>query len=115
MATDTLRTADLPGESEAGDGPEVMMAEDQSGSEARDRASLQPDAVLDAPDQGCALLTPLVRSRMRELASGQILEVCTDDPTAEENLGAWSRLTGNELVQVVHEGEVRRRFFIRKK
>lgn len=75
----------------------------------------RPDAVLDAPDQGCITLTPLIRTRMRELQSGQILEVRTDDPTAEENLGAWSRLTGHALVRIVEDGPDSRRFFIRKR
>ena len=33
------------------------------------------DAVLDAPGSSCANLTPLIRARIRDLESGQVLEV----------------------------------------
>ena len=79
-------------------------------------AQLPPaDSVLDAPGQGCATLTPLIRARMREMESGRILEVRTDDVTANDNLQAWSRLTGNKLVAVVLDDLSCQRFFIKKK
>lgn len=57
-----------------------------------------PDAVLDVPGLDCATLTPAVRTAMRELTSGQVLELRTDDPAAPDGLAAWCRLTGNELL-----------------
>lgn len=71
---------------------------------------VEPDALLDAPGESCATLTPLVRARMRELTSGQVLELRTDDPAAPASLAAWCRLTGNELV--ASRGQ---RFYLRKK
>jgi TusA-related sulfurtransferase len=59
-------------------------------------------------------LTPLIRGRLRELLSGQVLEVISEEPAAHEGIPAWSRLTGNELVGTVRETR-RSRFFIRKK
>ena len=82
---------------------------------ATDKHLPRPDSVLDAPGQGCATLTPLIRARIRDLESGRILEVRTDDPSALDSLQAWSRLTGNELVAVVDDGAEIRRFFIRRK
>lgn len=73
------------------------------------------DAVLDAPGEGCATLTPLIRTRLRELDSGQILAVHTDDPTAYENLQAWCRLTGHTLAAVRDSRTNGKRFLIRKK
>lgn len=73
------------------------------------------DAVLDAPGSSCANLTPLIRARIRELASGQLLEVRSDDPAAREGVPAWSRLTGNALEAVVEDGAERTRFFLRRK
>lgn len=73
------------------------------------------DAVLDAPGEGCATLTPLIRARIRELESGQILDVRTDDPTAHESLQAWCRLTGHTLAAVRDSGAHGKRFLIRKK
>ena len=74
-----------------------------------------PDAVLDAPGASCANLTPLIKARIRELASGGVLEVRSDDPAAREGVPAWSRLTGNTLVAVVEEDVQRTRFYLRKK
>ena len=55
-----------------------------------------------------------IRHSMRELGSGQLLEVISQEPAAHEGIPAWSRLTGNELVQV-ERGESCSRFYIRKK
>ena len=86
-----------------------------TGSPAETSASLpHADAVLDAPEEGCATLTPLIRARMRKLESGQILDVRTDDPTAHDNLQAWCRLTGHTLVAVGDTGAHGKRFLIRK-
>ncbi len=79
-----------------------------------DKPLPRPDAVLDAPDESCSTLTPMIRTRIRALEPGQILEVRTNDPTAADNLAAWSRLTGHQLVRVAEDGKSRR-FFIRKK
>jgi TusA-related sulfurtransferase len=82
-----------------------------------DRSAVLPavDAVLDAPGTSCATLTPEIKARIRELESGQVLEVRTDDPAAREGVPAWSRLTGNGLIATVVEDELRTRFFVRKK
>jgi TusA-related sulfurtransferase len=74
-----------------------------------------PDAVLDAPGSSCASLTPLIRARIRELASGQVLEVRSDDPAARAGVPAWSRLTGNPLEAVVEDDAERTRFYLRRK
>ena len=73
------------------------------------------DAVLDAPGSSCAILTPLIRARIRELASGQVLEVRSDDAAARAGVPAWSRLTGNELLATVEEDPDRTRFYLRRK
>ena len=77
-------------------------------------AELRIDATLDGGEASCALLTPLIRGRMREMESGQVLEVVTAEPTAETDIAAWSRLTGNPLLQVV-ERDGARHFYLRKK
>lgn len=73
------------------------------------------DARLDAPGESCAMLTPLIRQRIRELQSGQILEVASDDPASREGIPAWSRLTGNELIATIDDDARRSRFFLRRK
>lgn len=77
-------------------------------------AALVADATVDLGLAGCGDLTPLIRGRLRELQSGQVLEVISEEPAAHEGIPAWSRLTGNELLSVTRE-QARSRFFIRKK
>ena len=74
-----------------------------------------PREVLEVPGQSCAIVTPMIKECIRGLDSGDVLEVRTDDPAAREGVPAWSRLTGNELVQMVEEDAERTRFLIKKK
>jgi TusA-related sulfurtransferase len=107
-----FRTTPAPGSTVEWSGLET---ETPGSPSATGTSAPRSDSLLDALGQGCATLTPLIRARIREMESGRVLEVRTDDPTAEDNLQAWSRLTGNELVAVVAEGADTQRFFIRKK
>lgn len=74
-----------------------------------------PDVRMDLVGQDCATLTPLIAARMRQLSSGEVMEVVSDDPTARTGLASWSRLTGNPIVAVVEDGPGRTRYFIRRK
>ena len=76
--------------------------------------TLAADVTVDLGQAGCGDLTPLIRGRLRELQSGQVLEVISEEPAAHEGIPAWSRMTGNELIGTVR-GTSRSRFFIRKK
>jgi tRNA 2-thiouridine synthesizing protein A len=75
----------------------------------------RPDRTLDAPGTACATLTPLIKTTMREMESGQILAVTSDDPSAREGVPAWSRLTGNALLATIEEDAERTRFYLRKR
>jgi TusA-related sulfurtransferase len=57
-----------------------------------------PSLTLDAPGLACIDLTPLIAKTMRDLQSGEVLAVHTDDPAARLGVPAWCRLTGNPLV-----------------
>lgn len=48
----------------------------------------------------CAILTPAIKAKLREMAAGQVLEVNVDDLTTREDLASWCRLSGNELLAV---------------
>ncbi|MBI2781108.1 MAG: sulfurtransferase TusA family protein [Chloroflexi bacterium] len=52
---------------------------------------------------------------MRQLSTGQVLEVISDDPTARSGLASWSRLTGNPIVAIVEDGPGRTRYYLRRK
>jgi TusA-related sulfurtransferase len=74
-------------------------------------ALLSADAFYDAGDQGCAD-GPLdeVAAQLRRLAPGQTLEVRAMDPSVANDLPAWCRMTGHELV--THAGD---RYLIRRR
>ncbi len=74
-----------------------------------------PDDVLDGCGQACGTLEPAMRSRMRALASGQVLEVRADDPSARLGVPAWCRLAGHSLLATFEEDSRRTRFVLRKR
>jgi TusA-related sulfurtransferase len=63
----------------------------------------------------CALLSPAIRAKMKQLDSGQVLEVRVDDPSAREDILSWSRLSGNELLAVMDDQPQIMTFYLRKK
>jgi TusA-related sulfurtransferase len=63
----------------------------------------------------CAILTPAIKAKLRELAAGQVLEVRVDDLTAREDLSSWCRLSGNELLAMREEPPGVLRAWLRKK
>lgn len=69
---------------------------------------------LDVKGLACPL--PIVRTAqaMRELAPGELIEVEATDPGSVPDFLAWSRSTGNELIERSEEAGVFR-FVLRKK
>jgi len=85
------------------------------------RPELTPQAVLEFYDTGekagpsCSLLTPAINAKLRELASGQVLEIRVDDPSAKEDILSWSRLSGHQVLAMFADEPQRLRFYLRKK
>ena len=79
------------------------------------QALLEMKAESESTGSTCALLTPAIKAKLREMDSGQVLEVRVNDPTAREDVTAWCRLSGNELLAMMDEGQRELRFFLRKK
>jgi 5-methyltetrahydropteroyltriglutamate--homocysteine methyltransferase len=74
----------------------------------------QPHASFDGGDLDCGSgLLLLIRRHIDPLEPGQLLEVQSTDSSVEEDLPAWSRLTGNEMVSRVRRGHLRS-YLIRK-
>jgi tRNA 2-thiouridine synthesizing protein A len=71
-------------------------------------------AHLDARGLKCPM--PIVRTaqRMRSMAAGEVLEVLATDPGSMADFAAWSRSTGNEVIESSHEGDVFRFVLLRK-
>ena len=81
----------------------------------------QVDSLLEMLDlnerdgAACALLTPAIKARLREMAPGQVLEVRVNDPTARLDVEAWCQLSGHPLLAITEEAPDVLRFFVRKK
>ena len=70
--------------------------------------------VVDAKGLKCPM--PIVRTAqaIKTIASGEILEVLATDPGALADFAAWSRSTGNQIVESSADGGVYR-FVLRRK
>lgn len=83
------------------------------------RTAPHADAVLElasaASDATCAVLTPAIKARLSALAGGQTLEVRVGDPSAHDDIAAWCRLAGHDLLAVVDDPPHDTRYFVRKK
>ena len=64
------------------------------------------DKVLDAKGLNCPL--PILKSKkaLKDMTAGQTLEVLSTDPGSVADFQAFSRTTGNELVEHSEEGGV---------
>ena len=72
------------------------------------------DLQLDARGLNCPMPIVKTAQAIRGLTSGQILEVLATDPGSTKDFEAWSRTTGNVLVEKAADGGVFR-FILRKK
>jgi TusA-related sulfurtransferase len=90
-------------------------------AEPSEKANLfQADACLRVNTVGgqgstCAILTPSIKQKLKEMNSGQILEVLVDDPSAKEDVEAWCRLSGNLLMKIDVDAEKHLHFYLVKK
>lgn len=75
---------------------------------------IKPDAVLDCFGLACPMPIYKTANMMKEVRSGQVLEVLSDDDGIEKDMPAWCKATGNEYLGLLKEkGEYR--VFVRKK
>lgn len=73
-----------------------------------ERPLYRPDVSFDGGDLDCGNgLLLLIRQHIDPLERGQLLEVLSTDPSVEEDLPAWSRMTGNELISRTRRGKQR--------
>jgi tRNA 2-thiouridine synthesizing protein A len=67
---------------------------------------LQKDATLDAKGLMCPMPIVQLAKKVKELKSGQVLELLADDVGAKEDVPAWCSRTGHQLVGVEEEGKL---------
>lgn len=69
---------------------------------------------IDCTGMSCPLPILHTAKAMRELAKGDLLEVLATDPGSVPDFDAWTKSTGNELIERAVENHVYR-FLIRKR
>ncbi len=69
---------------------------------------------LDVKGLNCPLPIVKTAQAIKELAAGDLLEILATDPGAVPDFNAWTKSTGNELVEQSEEAGVYR-FVVKKK
>ena len=64
---------------------------------------MKADATLDCIGLYCPMPIYNTAKRLKELKPGQVLEVLADDEGIKEDMPAWCRTTGNELLGIEEE------------
>lgn len=70
--------------------------------------------ILDCKGLSCPLPIVKTAQAIRTLAAGDLIEVLATDPGSVKDFAAWSKVTGNAIVESGQEGGVFR-FLLKKK
>lgn len=65
-----------------------------------------PAEVLDCTGLSCPLPVIKTAQAIKKLEVGQVLELLATDPGVEPDMNAWTKRTGNELIEIEKQGEV---------
>ena len=76
-------------------------------------ALIQIDKVLDARGLACPMPIVKTAQAVKTMASGETLEVLATDPGSVKDFAAWSRTTGNTLLESSSDAAIYR-FVLRK-
>ncbi len=63
------------------------------------------DSQLDCSGLNCPLPVLKTKKAMDDLASGQVLKMVSTDPGSVNDIAAWVKRTGNELLESVAEND----------
>jgi len=66
---------------------------------------MKADATLDCVGLYCPMPIYQTAKKIKELKPGQVLEVLADDEGIKEDMPAWCRTTGNELLGIEEDAE----------
>ena len=72
------------------------------------------DQQVDARGLNCPMPIVKTAQAVKTLASGQTVEVLATDPGSVKDFAAWSKTTGNEIIEQTTDGGVFR-FVMKKK
>jgi tRNA 2-thiouridine synthesizing protein A len=74
---------------------------------------VNPDKQIDCTGLFCPMPIVKTREAMTRMATGEVLEMLSDDPASDPDMRSWARNTGHELIEVTRAGAVYR-FLVRK-
>lgn len=74
---------------------------------------MKADATLDCLGYYCPLPIVNTAKKMKELKSGDVLEVVADDMGIKEDMPNWCKQTGNEFLGIEEQGK-QYRAYVRK-
>ena len=80
---------------------------------AQETKVVNPDRQIDCIGLFCPMPIVKTREAITQMATGQVLEMLSDDPASDPDMRSWAQNTGNELLEVTRDGAVYR-FVIRK-
>ncbi len=66
-------------------------------------SEIQADSVLDCSGMLCPLPVVKTTKAIKQMEVGQVLKMIATDPGAPPDMQAWSRQTGNELLEHYEE------------
>ncbi len=66
---------------------------------------MKADATLDCVGLYCPMPIVQTAQKIKELKSGQVLEVLSDDKGIKEDMPAWCKATGNACLAVEQAGK----------
>ncbi len=75
---------------------------------------MDKDVTLDTKGLMCPMPIVQLAKKVKEMKSGQVLELVADDVGAKEDVPAWCSRTGHQLVGKEEEGKILR-FYIKVK
>jgi tRNA 2-thiouridine synthesizing protein A len=70
-----------------------------------DAKDIKPDRVLDCVGLGCPMPIFKTANAIKEMQSGQVLEVQSDDDGIVKDMPAWCNKTGHEYLGIVKQGD----------
>ena len=76
-------------------------------------SEITPNKTLDARGLQCPMPIVKTSKEIKTLEVGQILEVLATDPASMADIQAWSKSTGNELLESLKDNGVFK-FYIRR-
>ena len=70
-----------------------------------DLKGLRPDVVLDCVGLACPMPIFKTANAIKQMQSGQVLEVQSDDDGIVKDMPAWCNKTGHEYIGLIKEGD----------